>query len=353
MPFAEIPQSPYIELRQAWPESSWLQALCDKADASLRQHPHGDLPRWRGALQALPVVETFMDAGLPAPLLGQTAKDQAALADTLMQLHPWRKGPLNLAGCFIDSEWRSDWKWDRLAPHLQLRGARVLDIGCGNGYFGWRMLAAGARLVVGVDPTLLYIMQWLACRHFAGPQPNFVLPLGIEDLPGSATSAASGNDPGQANPNLNSKPDMDTSTGADTEANWDTVCSMGVLYHRRDPLEHLRQLRQRLRPGGQMVLETLVLPAAQADQLLKPEERYARMRNVWAVPGTARLRGWVEQAGFGDIRMVDTTPTRADEQRSTAWMRFESLAEALDPQNSGQTLEGYPAPVRAIILATR
>jgi len=340
-PFAETVQSVYSELRQAWPESVWLQALCDRAEARLAEHPHGDLPRWQAALQALPPVDTLMQANQSAPRLGASAQDQATLATTLMQLHPWRKGPLCLAGCMIDTEWRSDWKWDRLAPHVQLQGARVLDIGCGNGYFGWRMLAAGARLVVGVDPTLLFVMQWLACRHFAGPQANFVLPLGIEDLPGldvSETTVAEANTPRA------DEYDSD-------QAEMDVVFSMGVLYHRRDPLEHLQQIHQLLRTGGQMVLETLVLPADQAGEVLVPEERYARMRNVWAIPGTARLLGWVQQAGFRDIRLVDVTPTTVDEQRSSAWMKFESLAEALDPQDPGQTLEAYPAPVRAIVLA--
>jgi len=342
-PSAETVTAPYSELRQAWPESAWLQALCDRAEARLKEHPHGDLPRWQAALQALPSVDTVMQANQSAPCLGAPAHDQVSLSATLMQLHPWRKGPLCLAGCLIDTEWRSDWKWNRLAPHLQLRGARVLDIGCGNGYFGWRMLAAGARLVVGVDPTLLFVMQWLACRHFAGPQANFVLPLGIEDLPGleAHETAVTGAHAFHA-----------YAYGSD-QAEMDVVLSMGVLYHRRDPLEHLQQIHQLLRAGGQMVLETLVLPDDRAGEVLVPEERYARMRNVWAIPGTEKLLAWVQQAGFKHIRLVDITPTTVDEQRSTAWMTFESLAEALQPQNPGQTLEAYPAPVRAIIVAQR
>jgi tRNA (mo5U34)-methyltransferase len=324
-------QPPLGELRQAWPESTWLQALCDTAERTLEEHAHGDLQRWLAALQALPAVAPLMQADQAAPALGAAAKDQAALAYTLMLLHPWRKGPLRLAGCDIDTEWRSDWKWQRLAPHVDFRDARVLDIGCGNGYFGWRMLAAGARLVVGVDPTLVFVMQWLACRHFAGPEPNFVLPLGIEDLPGLAGAAN--------NPRVTEAADMDI------------VSSMGVLYHRRDHLEHLQQLRRLLRPGGQLLLETLVLPADQADSLLVPTERYARMRNVWAIPGTKRLLAWVAEAGFRDIRLVDVSATLATEQRSTAWMRFESLAESLDPKDPGRTVEGWPAPVRATVVA--
>jgi tRNA (mo5U34)-methyltransferase len=308
-----------------------LQTVCNLADRSLEHHPHGDLARWQVALGALPAVETGMWADQPAPRLGAVAPDQEKLTEILMQLHPWRKGPLQLGGCHIDTEWRSDWKWDRLAPHLDLQDKQVLDIGCGNGYFGWRMLAAGARLVVGIDPTLLFVMQWLACRHFAGDFSNYVLPLGIEDLPLD--------DPEEDSP----------------RANMDTVLSMGVLYHRRDPVEHLRQIAALLRPGGEMVLETLVLPSGQDDEVLVPENRYARMRNVWAIPGTARLQEWVAEAGFKNIRLVDVTTTLVSEQRSTDWMKFESLAESLaelpDKEKPGRTLEGYPAPTRAIILA--
>jgi tRNA (mo5U34)-methyltransferase len=183
-------------------------------------------------------------------------------------------------------------------------------------------------------------MQWLACRHFAGPLANYVLPLGIEDLPG-----------------LQAEDDLLRSPFADMAANMDVVCSMGVLYHRRDPLEHLRQIWRLLKPGGRMVLETLVLPSSQANDVLVPKERYARMRNVWAIPGTQRLLTWAEEAGFSNIRLVDVTPTSLQEQRTTPWMTFESLAEALvdlpDATNPGRTLEGYPAPTRAIILASR
>ena len=238
-----------------------------------------------------------------------------------MAFHPWRKGPLVLGGQLIDSEWRSDWKWDRVSPHVDLEGQRILDIGCGNGYFGWRMLGAGAKLVVGVDPTLLFVMQHLACRHFSGDLPTCVLPLGVEDLP-------------------------------DVPVGLDTVFSMGVLYHRRDPLHHLRRIRSLLREkGGTLVLETLVLSERGAERILVPEGRYARMRNVWAVPGVERLLAWVGRAGFRTCEVVDETPTTTSEQRSTPWMRFESLEQALDPEDSSRTIEGWPAPVRAIVIA--
>ncbi len=238
-----------------------------------------------------------------------------------MKLHPWRKGPLRLGGVLIDTEWRSDWKWERIAPHIDLADHKVLDIGCGNGYFGLRMLGAGAHFVIGIDPTILFVMQWLACRHFSGDILNYVLPLGVEELP-------------------------------DIPVTFDTVFSMGVLYHRRDPLHHLARIRSMLKKNGSaMVLETLVLPQGRDEELLVPEDRYARMRNVWAVPGLRRLEQWVRAAGFRCVELVDVTATSTKEQRSTEWMRFESLDRALSKQDKARTLEGLPAPVRAVIIA--
>ena len=309
-------------LQKRWPGRAWVNSVCTLAQKRLATHPHGDLPRWLCTLQQLPAVslEANLDSGTPA--LGGRVEDLKALRETLMELHPWRKGPLCLGGLRIETERRSDWKWERVETYIGLAVHRVLDIGCGNGYFGLRMLGAGAALVVGIDPTLLFVMQWLACRHFSGDIANYVLPLAIEDLP------------------------------ADPVA-FDTVFSMGVLYHRKDPSHHLKRIHSLLRPGGTMVLETLVLPHERRQDLLVPQERYARMRNVWAVPETDRLVNWARNAGLKDIELADVTPTTIKEQRSTSWMQFESLAEALDPADQEKTQEGYPAPIRALLIATR
>jgi len=317
----QVAAKAYRELPGCWPGNSWLNKTAELAHTALSGHRHGDLPRWLEAIGQLPRVSPALalDDGLLR--LGAAAEDPDSLSRQLMALHPWRKGPLSLGGMAIDTEWRSDWKWERVAPHLEMSGQRVLDIGCGNGYFGYRMLAAGAQLVAGVDPTLLFVMQWLACRQFAGNLPNYVLPLGIEDLPHG-------------------------------QAGFDLVFSMGVLYHRKDPLEHLERIRELLRPGGTMVLETLVLPPGQEEDVLTPSGRYAAMRNVWAVPGTARLESWVHEAGFSNLRLVDVTVTTTEEQRRTDWMQFESLEHALDRDNPRLTREGHPAPTRAVLLGT-
>jgi len=313
---------PFDALRAQSPEDAWLQAVCDLATAKLEGHRHGDLRRWRAALARLPAIRQTAVLEGPVPELGAPAPDPEALREILMELHPWRKGPLRLGGLDIETEWRSDWKWERVASRLNLEGQRVLDIGSGNGYFGLRMLGAGARYVVGIDPTLVFVMQWLACRHFSGEIPNYVLPLGIEELP-------------------------------DAPAEWDTVFSMGVLYHRKNPLGHLERIHSLLKKGGTLVLETLVLPEGREECLLVPRDRYARMRNVRGVPGIVRLLAWIKQAGFGPAEEADITPTTPLEQRSTDWMRFESLEQALDPLDQTLTVEGLPAPVRAMVVATK
>lgn len=296
-------------------------ALVEVLHARLATLQHGDLSRWMEALADLPDTTPSMCGDRPAPRLGVPVPDPTALAETLMVFHPWRKGPLELGGVTVDTEWRSDWKWDRIAPALALddalHGARVLDVGCGNGYFGWRMLAAGARCVVGIDPTLLFVVQWLVQRHFSGPLPNYVLPLRDTDLP----------------------PAM---------GHFDLVMSMGVLYHRREPRDHLGRLRDCISPGGRLLLETLVVDGPAS---LYPQGRYARMNNVHEVPSVDRLCAQVRAAGFSDPRVVDLTPTTTGEQRSTPWMHFESLAESLDPNDPLRTIEGYPAPLRAVVIA--
>jgi tRNA (mo5U34)-methyltransferase len=306
-------KNPYLQLlAEGRPE------LAELGWQRLKTCAHGDLPRWLETISGLPEGDAYTKLDGHTPVLGQVVENQQPLQKLLMELHPWRKGPLQLGGVRIDTEWRSDWKWNRLEPHLDLNGHRVLDIGCGNGYFGLRMLANGARLVVGIDPTMVFVMQWLAMQRFSAGLNNYVLPLGIEDLP------------------------TDTS-------GFDSVFSMGVLYHRRQPVEHLEQLKRLTRPGGQLVLETLVLEGP-GKRILEPKGRYARMRNVHAIPTLAVLHHWLAQAGLPHARVLDVSRTSAEEQRSTQWMTFESLSECLDPDDPTLSIEGYPAPVRAALL---
>ncbi|MEO1924394.1 MAG: DUF1698 domain-containing protein, partial [Gammaproteobacteria bacterium] len=131
-----------------------------------------------------------------------------------------------------------------------------------------------------------------------------------------------------------------------------TVFSMGVIYHRRDPIEHLEQLRNCLKSGGELVLETLVIDSEQPEDL-QPEGRYSKMINVWSIPSCPLLIEWAKAAGFNNVRVIDVTKTTIEEQRKTAWTRFESLIDFLDKDDHNKTIEGYPAPIRAILLAEK
>jgi len=301
----------------------WLAQAEGSDQFKLDPERHGDLARWQKALNALPTPSApTVDLNLSAPssAFDQTADQQAALREQLQQLHPWRKGPFELGGIPIDTEWRSDFKWDRIAPFLHpLANRQVLDIGCGNGYFGWRLAGAGASLALGIEPSALFNVQFEACRKFYGNAPVHLLPVGIEAIPRNLGC-------------------------------FDTVLSMGVLYHRRDPLDHLLHLQQCLRAGGQLLLETLVVPG-DATTVLVPQGRYARMRNVWFLPSADALCLWLERLGFKEVQCMDVNTTSTEEQRSTDWMRFESLPQCLDANDPSLTVEGLPAPRRAIISA--
>lgn len=308
------------------PLAPWADVLPGQIERGLSPQRYGDLPRWQEALEALPdiaVDRISLDASAVGAATAQPVSDalRAALRSALQGLHPWRKGPFDLFGVYIDTEWRSDWKWDRIAGDIApLTGRRVLDVGCGSGYHCWRMLGAGAAEVIGIDPTPLFVLQFRAVQHYLRQSGIHVLPLAMQDVPPGLCA-------------------------------FDTVFSMGILYHRRSPLDHLLDLRQCLRRGGELVLETLVIEGGEGATLV-PSGRYARMGNVWFLPSPATLLAWLRKLKFQNPRLVDVSVTSVEEQRSTEWMRFQSLSSFLDPGDPSRTLEGYPAPRRAVIIAT-
>lgn len=318
-------QALYAALQDAGAEA-WARQLPGQLEQAFSVDGHGDLKRWLAAVESIPHLSATKIDLLNTVRIGQpaalTESDRKMLVEALRGLSPWRKGPYQLFGVEIDTEWRSDWKWDRLKDHIEpLHGRKVLDVGCGNGYHCWRMWGAGAQWVVGIDPSLLSVMQFQALRKLHGAAPVYVLPLAIEDVPKDL-------------------------------AIFDTVFSMGVLYHRRSPIDHLLELKGCLRSGGELVLETLVIDGG-SGAVLMPEGRYAKMRNVWFIPSCEVLMLWMRRCGFRNIQLRDVTKTSTDEQRSTEWMRFQSLSDFLHPDDEHLTCEGLPAPTRAIITANK
>jgi tRNA (mo5U34)-methyltransferase len=317
-----IDLAPLARRMAGTPLASWAAGLQAQLDAKMDKG-HGDLARWQGALDALPAVLPSDIELLDGLRLDGDCDDatRARMHDALMGLSPWRKGPFELFGVHVDTEWRSDWKWSRVAPHLDLDGKRVLDVGCGNGYYQWRMLGAGADSVIGIDPNWLFFCQFQAVQRYLPQLPAWHLPFALEDLPAGLEG-------------------------------FDTVFSMGVFYHRRSPIEHLLALKDCMVKGGELVLETLVVEG-DAQQVLVPEDRYAQMRNVWFLPSVPALELWLRRAGFSDVQCVDVSVTTVQEQRSTPWMKYQSLSDFLDPADHGRTVEGLPAPMRAVIKARK
>ncbi|MEN6671282.1 tRNA 5-methoxyuridine(34)/uridine 5-oxyacetic acid(34) synthase CmoB [Psychrobacter sp. B38] len=338
-----------LELAQQYPSAyewltrlpTWLNDIKDKAN-------YAHAPAYQASVARLPILDVDavrLDSDtltIETTLSNSQHKQTMAL---LKQLMPWRKGPFQIgssqtvetqndsdtnAPILIDTEWHSDWKWQRVAPHLgRLDGRRVLDVGGGSGYHGWRMAGAGADTVIIIDPSCLFYHQFMAIRHFVGSADahetgryrTHYIPVPLEALPEHSQL-------------------------------FDTVFSMGVLYHRQSPFEHLQQLRGQLVKGGELVLETLVIEG-DANTVLVPHDRYAQMNNVYFLPSVAALIGWLEKVGFTDVRCVDVAVTSIDEQRQTEWMTYHSLADFLDTNDETKTIEGYPAPMRATLIAKR
>jgi len=304
--------------------TEFADALQTSLDDSMAGYTHGELSQWLEMITALPELEiTELDLLNTVNVIGKLPLDEiqkTAITEQLMILHPWRKGPFNIHGIEINTEWRSDWKWQRIAPYLpSLKYKKILDVGCGNGYHLFRMMGAGAEMALGIDTSQKFYAQFLALKHFIGKVNAHLVPIGIERMP---------------------------LTGL-----FDMVFSMGVLYHRKNPIEHINQLKALTTKGGQIVLETLVIDGDE-QQVLVPKDRYAQMRNVWFIPSSAALENWLKRCDLKDIQLLDCNRTTTEEQRQTDWMHFHSLANYLDPEDSTKTVEGYPSPQRATFIAT-
>ena len=302
-----------------------LKALIKKKREHLDTAP-GNIHRFGEVIAQLPPYSpSWIDLDQSAVQAGDSSdltRTQAeALKDLLKQVGPWRKGPFNLFGIHIDSEWQSWMKWDRLSSHINpLGGARILDIGSSNGYYMFRMAAQNPEMVLGLEPQSNFYFQYLALQKYLNQPAVFSLPITFEEFPRPAKY-------------------------------FDSVFLMGVLYHRNSPLTMLKEIHDIMKPGGQLVLENLIIETRQG-MCLFPENRYAKMRNVFFIPDLAAMESWLLRCGFKDVRCVDITRTEHEEQRKTDWIQTESLKDFLDPDDPQKTVEGYPAPVRAIFTTT-
>jgi len=247
-------------------------------------------------------------------------QDSTRVYEVMRGFMPWRKGPFSVFGIEIDAEWRSERKWQRVAPVLpNMRGKVIADIGCNNGYYMFRMAAHAPALVLGLEPYIQHYYAFKTLNRLAGQNNLAIEPFGVENISLFRSS-------------------------------FDLIFLMGIIYHRISPVEMLREIKAAMKPGGCLIVESQAIPGEEPVALF-PEKRYAKVPGTYFVPTAACLRNWLSRAGFKGISLFCSHPMSDEEQRCTDWMTFESYNDFIDPHNPKLTVEGYPAPLRVYLKA--
>ncbi len=273
----------------------------------------------RDAINTLKKVECKVDLGDIVKISCDSAnKENIHRVAKLMM--PWRKGPFEICDIFIDSEWRSNIKYNLLRKHFNLKDKRVADIGCNNGYYLFRMQVDNPKSLVGFDPSPIYKTQFDFINHFVKSEIRYEL-LGVEHL-------------------------------EFYEEKFDMIFCLGVLYHRSDPVQMLKSLYKGLDKKGEVILDTFYI-AGDDEICLCPESSYSKIPNIYFVPTIKALKHWCLRAGFCEFEVLERSTTEADEQRKTSWIEGQSLEDFLDPEDSSKTVEGYPAPARVYVKLTK
>ncbi len=268
----------------------------------------------RAALESLEDVPCDVELGDVVKISGKF--DEQKIYEVAKKLMPWRKGPFQIGETFIDSEWKSYVKYNLLRPHFDLKDKRVADIGCNNGYYMFRMQEDNPKLLVGFDPSPLYMTQFDFINHFVKSEIVYEL-LGVEHL-------------------------------EFYEEKFDTIFCLGVLYHRSDPVAMLKSLYKGLDKHGEVILDTFYIDGDE-EMALCPESSYSKIPNIYFVPTIKALKNWCMRAGFSSFEVLETSVTDESEQRKTEWIEGQSLEDFLDPNDSLKTVEGYPAPQRVYV----
>ena len=295
---------------------NWVELL-----NSYNENPYGikkdrRIDNWNKIITCLPKLQdTKVDFNKEVLISGNWKEQKRKKAkELLLELIPWRKGPFEIGDISIDAEWRSNLKWERfLELNIELSGKTILDVGSGNGYYGFRMLGQGVDSVVCLEPNLFHLTQFIAINNFAKSEQIRMIPKRIEEL-------------------------------TFTDECFDLIFSMGVLYHHREPEDHLKLLCSHLKEEGTIILETLIIPEEYGEVLI-PEANYANMPNVRFLHTKIGFEKLTKQANLNIASISSPCKTTIEEQRTTLWMPFKSLSDGLNVEKD-LTIEGLPRPER-------
>jgi tRNA (mo5U34)-methyltransferase len=268
----------------------------------------------------------YTDCATDTVTIGRAAEISSDLRQHLKEqlkcFMPWRKGPFSVFGIDIDAEWRSERKWNRLRDRLpDLSDKIVADIGCNNGYYMFRMVPSGPRLVLGFEPSVQHYYCFKSLNAIAGFDNLEIDLLGVEHLSLFPES-------------------------------FDVIFLLGIIYHHSSPIDILRDVLTALTPGGTLLIESQAIPGS-GPLALFPEHTYAKVPGTYFVPTSTALENWLKRAGFAQVEEFCMHPMTSEEQRSTEWMVFESYRDYIDPENPSLTVEGYPAPWRVFLSAVK
>ena len=275
---------------------------------------------WLQVLNELPeLIDTKVDL-IDEVSVDYVSNHKGQIEELLLQLMPWRKGPFRINDTYIDSEWDSGKKWERFQQlNIDLKDKSILDVGSGNGYYAFRMLGMGADKILCLEPNLIHVSQFSAINHFIDSGNIRMVPERLEHT-------------GIAN------------------TNFDLIFSMGLLYHQRNPKEHLLKLIGLLKNEGKLILETIIATEEYGLALVPEDGRYASMPNVHYVHTHRGCSSIFEELNLKLIAETDLVATNLTEQRKTKWMPFKSFESALKEEDKSVTVEGYPAPQRKFYI---
>ena len=242
------------------------------------------------------------------------------ITNSAKALIPWRKGPFKIGLLEIDSEWKSNIKYNLLRPYFNLKNKCVADVGCNNGYYMFKMLEDNPKKIVGFDPSAIFKTQFDFINTFIKSDIIYEM-LGVEHL-------------------------------EFYETKFDMIFMLGVLYHRSDPIASLKSLNRALNKKGEIIVDSFMIDGDE-DVCLVPKDRYAMIPNIYFIPTVNCFKNWLSRAGFINIEVLEITTTDYKEQRVTPWTFGMSLDDFRDSNDYSKTIEGYPAPKRVYLKAIK